>query len=75
MKQKKYTEFGDLCTRKCPVCGNLSFPDYEDSFVICPVCSWTDHQYQNENPDEDLLENRMSLNQAREAWKNGQPIR
>ena len=58
----------------CPVCGSLVFEkrwNYED----CPVCGWCDTDIQCEDcPDEDNLDNIMSLNQAREAWKRGEKV-
>lgn len=57
----------------CPICGKHEFPE-ENSFDICPVCNWEDDADQEENPDEENGANRMSLNQAREAWKNGEKV-
>lgn len=62
-----------LNKHKCPICGRYEFPD-DNSFDICPVCNWEDDADQEENPDEENGANRMSLNQAREAWKNGQKV-
>ena len=42
----------------CPVCGKYTF-ESAGEFEICPVCNCANH---------------MSLNQAREAWKNGQKV-
>ena len=46
----------------------------EDSFDYCPVCGWGDDKFQEENPDYKGGYNRMSLNQAREAYANGKEI-
>lgn len=62
----------DNC-HKCPVCGKLQFTQ-ENSFEICPACNWKDDADQQEYPDEENRANRMSLNQAKEAWKNGQRV-
>ena len=43
-------------------------------FDICPVCNWEDDLVQLDDPDEEDCANHMSLNQAREAWKNGQKV-
>lgn len=56
---------------KCPVCGQTELVDDGD---VCDVCKWFHDRYQEEFPDEEDCENRMSLNQAREAWKNGQKV-
>jgi len=58
---------------KCPVCGKYTFKSAGDD-DICPVCNWQDDLIQLEDPDEEECANRMSLNQAREAWKNGQKV-
>ena len=57
----------------CPVCGKHRFTEY-DSFEICPVCGWWDEQMQEDNPDWTDCSNIMSLNEAREAWKNGKQV-
>lgn len=59
-----------MTKHKCPVCGQYEFPEY-NSYDICEVCGWEDDAQQEENPDEDCCANQMSLNQAKEAWKNG----
>lgn len=50
---------------KCPVCGQTELVDDGD---VCDVCKWFHDRYQEEFPDEEDCENRMSLNQARAAW-------
>lgn len=57
----------------CPVCGQYEFPS-ENSFDICPVCNWEDDADQEEKPDEINGANRMSLNEAREAWAYGKRV-
>ena len=59
---------------KCPVCGNISFEEADD-FDICEVCGWENDGLQNRHPEMPGGANRMSLNQAREAWKRGEPIK
>ena len=54
----------------CPVCGKSTV----EAFEICPVCDWQNDLVQLRHPDWDGCANNMSLNQAREAWKNGEPI-
>lgn len=53
---------------KCPVCGRYEFPDI-DSYDVCDVCGWEDDIVQEDDPDYAGGANRMSLNQARAAWK------
>lgn len=52
----------------CPVCGDFEF-ECRGSDDICEVCGWQDDIVQELNPDEDCCMNRMSLNQARKAWR------
>lgn len=53
---------------KCPVCGNIV-----DWFDVCQKCNW-----QNNGPDEkddDLPgPNKMTLKEAKEAFKKGELI-
>nr|WP_315086140.1 CPCC family cysteine-rich protein [uncultured Lachnoanaerobaculum sp.] len=57
-----------MSKHKCPVCGKFEF-EYEGSFDICEICGWHDDPIQGENPDEKACANKMSLNEAREAYK------
>ena len=57
----------------CPVCGKYTFEKAGD-FDICEVCGWQDDLVQLDDPDEEDCANHMSLNQAKEAWKNGQKV-
>lgn len=57
---------------KCPVCGHEGIYWLYD---ICPVCDWERDPHQEEMPDFDGLANVMSLNQARQAWKEGREVR
>ncbi|NLG37630.1 MAG: hypothetical protein GX549_06405 [Clostridiales bacterium] len=41
---------------------------------MCDVCGWQDDGVQNDDPDFAGGANHMSLNQAREAYKQGLPI-
>ncbi len=59
-----------MAKHKCPVCGKYEFEE-EDSYDICDICGWEDDSYQEEFPDIDRCTNRMSLNEAREAYKMG----
>lgn len=57
----------------CPVCGKYYFEEYA-SFAECPVCGWTDDCVQRRHPDWEGCANDMSLNQARQAYKEGRKI-
>lgn len=55
--------------RRCPVCGELAFSQYTNTFEMCYNCGWFDDEFQEDNPDEDRCANKLSLNQARELYK------
>lgn len=55
--------------RDCPVCGEEM--DNEYPCEICKNCFWEQDWYQEEFPDATGHANKMSLNQAREAYKKG----
>lgn len=58
---------------KCPICGETIEDDsFEDS--MCDNCFWENDPVQLRNPDYTGGANKMSLNQARKAWKNGEKI-
>ena len=58
----------------CPVCGKYIF-ESENDMDICDICDWCNDAVQEDNPDYEGGANRMSLNQAREAYKKGIQIR
>ena len=58
---------------KCPVCGKFEFEERDD-FEICDVCCWENDDLQRRHPDMSGA-NRMSLNEARQAYKEGRQIR
>lgn len=41
---------------------------------ICPNCNWEDDPFQYKNPDRKGGANRMSLNEAREAYQQGKTV-
>lgn len=57
-------------TNKCPVCMQADLDDFE----ICPNCEWQNDHYQFAHPDAGHCANNMSLNEAREAYKQGKKI-
>lgn len=58
-------------TNVCPVCGQSVL----EAFEVCPVCDWQNDRVQIMHPDMEGGANNMSLNQAKQAWKNGEIIR
>ena len=43
-------------------------------YEICPVCGWEDDELQNEEPDFAGGANDMSLNEAKQAYKEGRKV-
>lgn len=57
----------------CPCYGQYTFPE-EDSYEIFPVCNWEDEPVQAEAPDYRGGANIMSLNEAREAFRQSKIV-
>jgi hypothetical protein len=56
------------------VCGKYDFESWND-MDICDVCDWCNDAIQNDQPDYPGGANRMSLNEAKKAYKEGRQIR
>ena len=56
--------------RACPVCGKMTL----ESYGICDYCDWQNDPVQYENPEMSGGANKMSLNEARKAYKQGKKI-
>lgn len=54
----------------CPVCGKRQVGEYD----ICGICNWENDPIQLQHPDI-CGANKMTLTEAREAYKNGQPVK
>lgn len=59
---------------KCPVCGQYVF-EHRNCMDICDVCDWCDDAVQENDPDYRGGANRMSLNEARAAYREGRQIK
>lgn len=59
---------------KCPVCGKYEFESH-NCFDVCEICNWEDDAVQENNPDYKGGANKMSLNEAKAAYKAGMQIR
>lgn len=57
--------------RLCPVCGKYEFEFDGD---VCAACGWEDDPVQEEDANYEGGANRMSLNQAKEAYAEGREI-
>lgn len=58
----------------CPVCGKFEF-ESRLSFEICDECGWQDDVFDEDDPDSISGANEMSLEEAREAYKNGEKVK
>ena len=56
----------------CACCNNRTI---EDVWDICPICNWQKDPVQEDDPDFWGGANDMSLNEAKEAYKKGLPIK
>lgn len=54
---------------ECPCCGQKTLEDREEN-SICPVCGWEDDWWDSNHPEVPGLCNPLSLNDAREAFRN-----
>lgn len=59
---------------KCACCEQYTLEN-EHFSEICPECGWEDDDLQNKEPDFTGGANEMSLNEAKEAYKNGLPVK
>ena len=54
--------------KRCACCRNYSIPAFTQ-YEICPICGWIDDPRQNSNPELEKGANLISLNEARQKWK------
>lgn len=57
---------------KCPVCKKTKL---QDKYDICTVCGWENDPVQRKDANFAGGANQMSLNEARAAYKAGQPVK
>ncbi|MFO6299149.1 CPCC family cysteine-rich protein [Rahnella selenatireducens] len=58
----------------CPCCGEKVFETLGEH-DICPNCNWEDDPFQSRNPNRGGGANKMSLSEAREAFKQGRKVK
>lgn len=64
-------EVSQMSLKLCNCCKK----GYVYSWATCPVCGWGDDRGADDNPDTpNLVQNKMSLNEARKAFKEGRKI-
>ncbi|GKW26028.1 MULTISPECIES: CPCC family cysteine-rich protein [Pectobacterium] len=71
---KKVNELANKYNYPCPCCGKHEF-EVLGEYDICSHCGWEDDPVQSREPDYPGGANQMSLNEAREAFKNGQKVK
>lgn len=54
----------------CPCCGKTLVDEYE----ICDVCEWENDPIQFDHPERAGGANKMSLNEARKAYKRKERV-
>ena len=59
--------------RKCKCCGKLTI-NKNDLFAVCDNCGWERDTIQEENANYKGGANKMSLNEAKKAYKIGKKI-
>ncbi|AAS63721.1 hypothetical protein CQP30_07490 [Yersinia pestis] len=57
----------------CQCCGSKTIDNLGD-YEICPICKWEDDPIQSKEPDYVGGANKMSLNEAKEAYKQGRKV-
>ena len=55
---------------RCSCCGFNTLDSVPGNFDICPVCYWEDDNIQRDDPNYRGGANDMSLNEARQNYKN-----
>jgi len=62
-----------MSKQKCPCCNNPSLNEL-GRWETCDICKWEDDPLMTDNPDYKGGAMLMSLNEARQAYKEGQVI-
>lgn len=57
----------------CPCCGQYH-RNFTEDFGVCEVCEWEEDCVQEDDPDYTGGANSMSLNQAREIWRQTKSV-
>ena len=60
---------------RCACCGSLEVPYGEEGLgYICNICGWEKDGVQEDKPDYKGGANKMSLNEAKKAYKEGKKV-
>ena len=59
---------------KCACCGHKTV-DKKAKFYVCDICGWEKDGVQEDDPNYKGGANKMSLNEAKEAYTKGQKVK
>lgn len=60
--------------KECIICGNTVSTDKYGQGT-CPYCNWYNNVIAEENEDDVIFPNRVSLNKARQHYKENKPLK
>lgn len=66
--------YDNIFKKKCAVCGQPYMADIYDQGK-CENCGWYNGMIYGERPDEVIFSNMLSLNKARQLYKQGEKLR
>lgn len=70
---KKKSIYDEIFDKPCAVCGKVIKKDIYDQ-GDCPYCNWRNNFYADEHPDIVIYPNLISLNKAKQLYKEGKPF-
>ena len=65
--------YDEIFDKPCSVCGEIIKKDIYDQ-GDCPYCKWKNNFLADENPDNVLYPNLISLNKAKQLYSEGKPF-
>lgn len=66
--------YDNIFKKKCAVCGQTYMADIYDQGK-CKNCGWYNGKIYSERPDEVIFSNMLSLNKARQLYKENKPLK
>ena len=70
---KNKSVYDEIFDKPCSVCGKITKKDIYDQ-GDCPHCAWKNNFLADENPDNVLYPNLISLNKAKQLYSEGKPF-
>ena len=65
--------YDEIFDKPCSVCGEIIKKDIYNQ-GDCPYCKWKNNFFADENPDNVLYPNLISLNKAKKLYSEGKPF-